>query len=121
MWGHKFYPGVVDEVVEGGDAYEIVWDDGDVGRVLAKNVGAAPRRFDPRRAGRRGAGSTATAATRRRASARRGAGGGARGAINRGADAQQPRMRGQTSRFTGVSWSMIAGRWHAAIGVRRTA
>ena len=38
LWGHKFYPGVVDEVVDGGDAYEIVWDDGDEGRVLAKNV-----------------------------------------------------------------------------------
>ena len=35
LWGHKFYPGVVDEVVDGGDAYEIKWDDGDEGRVLS--------------------------------------------------------------------------------------
>ena len=41
LWGHKFYPGVVDEVVDGGQAYEIVWDDGDEGCVLAKNVRAA--------------------------------------------------------------------------------
>ena len=40
LWGHKFYPGVVDDVVDGGDAYEIKWDDGDEGRVLAKNVRA---------------------------------------------------------------------------------
>ena len=40
LWGHRWFPGVVDEVVDGGDAYEIVWDDGDVGRVLAKNVRA---------------------------------------------------------------------------------
>ena len=52
VWGYKLYPGVVDEVVDGGHAYEIKWDDGDEGRVLAKNVRAeapAPARPAPRR------------------------------------------------------------------------
>ena len=28
LWGHKWYPGVVDDVLDGGAAYEIAWDDG---------------------------------------------------------------------------------------------
>ena len=55
LWGHKFYPGVVDEVVDGGRAYEIAWDDGDENRVLAKNVrvaAPAPARPEARRAER---------------------------------------------------------------------
>ena len=33
LWGHKWYPGVVDAVVDG--AYNILWDDGDEGEVRA--------------------------------------------------------------------------------------
>ena len=42
LWGHRWYPGVVEEVVDGGQSYEIVWDDGDVGRVLASRVRRNP-------------------------------------------------------------------------------
>ena len=38
MWGHKWFPGVVDEVVDGGRAYEIAWDDGDLGETTASRV-----------------------------------------------------------------------------------
>lgn len=50
MWGHKWFPGVVDEVVDGGRAYEIAWDDGDLGEVTASRVRMdawAPVRSDP--------------------------------------------------------------------------
>ena len=36
LWGYKWYPGVVDEVLEGG--YKIAWDDGDEGEVPAAHV-----------------------------------------------------------------------------------
>ena len=38
LWGYKWYPGVVDEVFEGG--YKIAWDDGDEGEVPAAHVRA---------------------------------------------------------------------------------
>ena len=40
LWGYKWYPGVVDEVLEGGRAYRIAWDDGDEGEVPAVHVRA---------------------------------------------------------------------------------
>ena len=43
LWGHRWFPGVVDEVVDGGDAYEIVWDDGDVPRRRRARAGRAER------------------------------------------------------------------------------
>ena len=42
LWGHRWFPGVVEEVVDGGQSCEIVWDDGDVGRVLASRVRRNP-------------------------------------------------------------------------------
>ena len=38
LWGYKWYPGVVDEVLEGG--YKIAWDDGEEGEVTAAHVRA---------------------------------------------------------------------------------
>ena len=38
LWGYKWYPGVVDEVLEGG--YKVAWDDGDEGEVPAAHVRA---------------------------------------------------------------------------------
>ena len=40
LWGYKWYPGVVDEVLEGGRAYKIAWDDGEEGEVTAAHVRA---------------------------------------------------------------------------------
>ena len=42
LWGQRWYPGVVDDVIDGGRAYEILWDDGDEGEVRAAHVRAAP-------------------------------------------------------------------------------
>ncbi len=42
LWGQRWYPGVVDAVLDGGRAYEIIWDDGDEGEVRAAHVRAAP-------------------------------------------------------------------------------
>ena len=44
LWGYKWYPGVVDEVLEGG--YKVAWDDGDEGEVPAAHVRAAPLTVD---------------------------------------------------------------------------
>ena len=44
LWGYKWYPGVVDEVLEGG--YKIAWDDGDEGEVPAAHVRATPLAVD---------------------------------------------------------------------------
>ena len=41
LFGQRWYPGVVDAVVDGGRAYEILWDDGDEGEVRAAHVRAA--------------------------------------------------------------------------------
>ena len=40
LWGYKWYPGVVDEVLDGGRAYKIAWDDGEEGEVTAAHVRA---------------------------------------------------------------------------------
>ena len=40
LWGYKWYPGVVDEVIEGGTSYKIAWDDGEEGEVTAAHVRA---------------------------------------------------------------------------------
>ena len=133
LWGHKFYPGVVDEVVDGGDAYEIVWDDGDEGRVLAKNVRvAAPTPVRP--AARRPAVVPAPAAapeeepavpstaapTRRRlmrcGNCKACRGGDADG--QRQCRAPVPFVPRKKSRFTGVYWNCQC--WYAEIGVRGT-
>ena len=42
--GHRWFPGVVDAVIDGGRAYEIAYDDGDLGQVTAKHC---RRRRDP--------------------------------------------------------------------------
>ncbi|CAH0370453.1 unnamed protein product, partial [Pelagomonas calceolata] len=50
LWGDRWYPGVVDGVIDGG-GYEIRWDDGDEGDVLAAHVRAeapGPARPPPR-------------------------------------------------------------------------
>ena len=39
LWGYKWYPGVVDEVLKDG-GYKIAWDDGDEGEVPAAHVRA---------------------------------------------------------------------------------
>ena len=44
LWGHRWFPGVVDAVIDGGRAYEIAYDDGDLGQVTAKHC---RRRRDP--------------------------------------------------------------------------
>ena len=46
LWGYKWYPGVVDEVIEGGRAYKIAWDDGIDGEVPAAHLRAAPLAVD---------------------------------------------------------------------------
>ena len=46
LWGHKWFPGVVDEVIDGGRAYEIAWDDGCCNVVPAAKVRAAPLAVD---------------------------------------------------------------------------
>ena len=40
LWGYKWYPGVVDEVLDGGRAYKIAWDDGVDGEAPAAHVRA---------------------------------------------------------------------------------
>ena len=42
LWGHKWLPGVVDKVVDGGRAYEVAWndDDGLCSAVLAAHIRA---------------------------------------------------------------------------------
>ena len=37
LWGHRWFPGVVDAVIDGGRAYEIAYDDGDRGEVTANH------------------------------------------------------------------------------------
>ena len=37
LWGHRWFPGVVDAVIEGGRAYEIAYDDGDHAEVTANH------------------------------------------------------------------------------------
>ena len=44
LWGHRWFPGVVDAVIDGGRAYEIAYDDGDHGEVTANHC---RRRRDP--------------------------------------------------------------------------
>jgi hypothetical protein len=47
LWGHKWFPGVVDDVIDGGGAYEIAWDDEDSSnKVPASRVRAAPLTVD---------------------------------------------------------------------------
>ena len=47
LWGHKWFPGVVDDVIDGGGAYEIAWDDEDSSnKVPASRVRAAPVTVD---------------------------------------------------------------------------
>ena len=47
LWGHKWFPGVVDDVIDGGGAYEIAWDDEDSSNeVPASRVRAAPVTLD---------------------------------------------------------------------------
>ena len=46
LWGYKWYPGVVDEVLDGGRAYKIAWDDGVDGESPAAHVRAAPLAVD---------------------------------------------------------------------------
>ena len=47
LWGHKWFPGVVDDVIDGGGAYEIAWDDEDASNeVPASRVRAAPVTLD---------------------------------------------------------------------------
>ena len=43
LWGHRWFPGVVDAVIDGGRAYEIAYDDGDHAEVTAEHC----RRLDP--------------------------------------------------------------------------
>ena len=42
LFGQRWYPGIVDAVLDGGRGYEIIWDDGDEGEVRAAHVRAAP-------------------------------------------------------------------------------
>ena len=76
LWGHKWFPGVVDDVIDGGGAYEIAWDDEDSSnKVPASRVRAAPLTVGidapaPRHA-RAAAVVTPRAAPRRRRSASR--------------------------------------------------
>ena len=52
LWDHKWFPAVVDGVINNGRAYQITWDDGDEGDVFAAHVRAAapaPARRVPRR------------------------------------------------------------------------
>ena len=44
LWGHRWFPGVVDAVIDGGRAYEIAYDDGDHAEVTANHC---RRRRDP--------------------------------------------------------------------------
>ena len=44
LWGHRWFPGVVDAVIDGGRAYEIAYDDGDHAEVTANHC---RRRHDP--------------------------------------------------------------------------
>ena len=47
LWGHKWFPGVVDDVIDGGGAYEIAWDDEDSSNTIpASRVRAAPLKVD---------------------------------------------------------------------------
>ena len=46
MWGHRWFPGVVDDVIDGGRAYAIAWDDGDYGEAPAAKVRAAELTVD---------------------------------------------------------------------------
>ena len=47
LWGHRWFPGVVDDVINGGGAYEIAWDDEDSSNTIpASRVRAAPLTVD---------------------------------------------------------------------------
>lgn len=41
LWGHQWFPGVIDEVVDGDRAYEVAWDDGYCNKTSAMDVRAA--------------------------------------------------------------------------------
>ena len=44
LWGYKWYPGVVDDVIDGGSAYKIAWDDDDAcNEIPARHVRRNPR------------------------------------------------------------------------------
>ena len=43
LWGYKWYPGVVDDVIDGGSAYKIAWDDDDAcNEIPARHVRRNP-------------------------------------------------------------------------------
>ena len=44
LWGHRWFPGVVEEVIAGGHAFRIVWDDDDAcNEIPARHVRRNPR------------------------------------------------------------------------------
>ena len=121
LWGHKWFPGDVYAVKDGGSAYEIAWDDEDSSNTIpASRVRAAPLTPTPRDA-RPTAVVTPRAATppaspMAPAPRELGPPPAPRAIVPRG----RSRARAKTSRYTGVrreqeNWRRI---WRARISVR---
>ena len=126
LWGHKWFPGDVYAVKDGGSAYEIAWDDEDSSNTIpASRVRAAPLTVDvdvpPAREVRPAAVVTPRAATppaspMAPAPRELGPPPAPRAIVPRG----RSRARAKTSRYTGVrreqeNWRRI---WRARISVR---
>ena len=114
LWGHRWFPGVVDDVINGAGAYEIAWDDEDSSNTIpASRVRAALVTVDlDAPAARDVPPRTVPPVMSQPVPA-------PRAVVPRARPPARPApVRAKDSRFTGVSFVSFTGKWRARITVR---